>query len=868
MKNLMIIFFLSLASYAFAQSPSWQYLKMGAADDISITFSETDSIGNTLLAGETYSSSIVFEQTNVPLKNTSSDQKSGFIMKAGPDGEYIWHIKFIAKGGSFFGVEDFKLSSDGSIYTLLRVNTNDKTDTLYVGEDDNISIPDGFNETRILLKADKNGKLLWYKNIQTDYFNNKCLLGIDQENLYVTGVIDGDSLLVDNDVLVTKSKSNTLFVISYTKEGNHNWTINNRYMDTRTGGYMEVVSVAPVKDGGIYAAGNYMGVENYFFGDDTTSKTDEKCIYLTQIDPSGKFNWVRTTQTDGISAKLSNISSDGLGNLYFTGLFDGSVLSLGNKSVSGKGSEAELSTVYGKVTSAGGIAWLKALETALPWEDFTHQMFIKPALLNSQIVLAGNFAASQLFSNSHLLLNPMPGTKCPFIASISPLDGNVQWSVMGKDSSSSELTKLNVDHRGNIYGLGTFTKKISFEETEILNNGEANYAYFLIEINKEGKIAYSTSMVQNAMGNGFYPLTISTDFYQGAYVCGTYEGSDIDFSGKSVKPSEFLGFFIAKLSMLSSIEGTVYDSNGNKVEGGYVKAMYRTINQRAPRADSVTIDQNGSYRFDNLGSGLYMLMASVRPAIYPNALPTYYGDKLKWFESTSLILNGENLTNIDFNIIAPVPLNQSSGTNVLGGNVSDDPEFKHTEQNLKSLKSVTGKPKASTGIILVGPPKKSTNEDNIFAGTFTDDFGDYRFNYVPSGRYHIYVDVPGLPHYAVYYVEVDDNESITDMNYFVAEEYIYADPKSSIGTSLDKTHQLTNVLIYPNPASEVLNVYLKSDQSEARVEIYDMNGRMFLSENIHGGEIKKLNTSDANPGIYIIKIISDQGSRISKLIIE
>lgn len=857
-----------MAGYAFAQSPSWQYLKMGAADDISITFSETDSIGNTILAGETYSSSIVFEQTNVPLKSTSSEQKSGFVMKAGPDGNYIWHLKFLTNESSFVGVEDFKLSSDGSIFTLLRINTNEKTDTLYVGEKDLISIPEGFKETMILLKADKNGELLWYKNIQTAYFNNKCLLALDKEDVYISGVVDDDSLMVNNEVIETSSESNTLFVISYTYEGTYNWTLKNRYIDTNSRGYMEVVSVVPFSEGGVYVAGNYMGVENYFFGDDTTSKTDEKCIYLTQIDPSGKFNWVKTTQTDGLSAKLGNMNSDALGNVYFTGLFDGSVLTLGNRSVSGKGSESELSTVYGKIASNGAVAWLKAIETALPWEDYTPQMFIKPALLNAQIVLAGNFTSSQLFESPNLLLNSVPGTKCPFIASISPVDGSVKWSVMGQDLSGSELTKLHVDQRGNIYGLGTFTNKISFNETEILNNGESNYAYFLLEIDKEGKIAYSTSMVQNGMGNGFYPLTISSDFYQGAYVCGTYEGSAIDFCGKPVNPTEYLGFFISKLSMLSSIEGTVYDPNGNKVDGGYVKAMHRTINQRAPRADSVLIDENGSYRFDNLGSGLYMLMASVRPAIYPNALPTYYGDKLKWFESTSIILSGENLTNIDFNIIAPSPLDETSGTNILGGNVSDDPEFKHTEENLKSLKNTTGKPKASTGIILVGPPKKSTNADNIFAGTFTDDFGDYRFNHVPGGRYHIYVDVPGIPHYGVYYVEVTDNENVTDMNYFVAEEYIYADPKSSIGTAIGKTQNLANVLIYPNPASDVLNVYLKSDHSQAKVEIYNMNGRMFLSKKLFGGEIQQLNISDANPGVYVIKVITNQGSKISKLIIE
>jgi hypothetical protein len=60
--------------------------------------------------------------------------------------------------------------------------------------------------------------------------------------------------------------------------------------------------------------------------------------------------------------------------------------------------------------------------------------------------------------------------------------------------------------------------------------------------------------------------------------------------------------------------------------------------------------------------------------------------------------------------------------------------------------------------------------------------------------------------------------------------------------------------VYPNPATEFINVTIKGNNSDAYIKIYSALGTEVLSENIDN--FKKIDVSDFKNNVYIINVYS------------
>lgn len=76
------------------------------------------------------------------------------------------------------------------------------------------------------------------------------------------------------------------------------------------------------------------------------------------------------------------------------------------------------------------------------------------------------------------------------------------------------------------------------------------------------------------------------------------------------------------------------------------------------------------------------------------------------------------------------------------------------------------------------------------------------------------------------------------------------------------------VFIYPNPVlnGDHLTIKLKSNLS-AKVEMYNVTGKLVLSDIISNDDRKYLNTSNLTNGIYMLKISTDDASTSRKVVI-
>jgi hypothetical protein len=69
--------------------------------------------------------------------------------------------------------------------------------------------------------------------------------------------------------------------------------------------------------------------------------------------------------------------------------------------------------------------------------------------------------------------------------------------------------------------------------------------------------------------------------------------------------------------------------------------------------------------------------------------------------------------------------------------------------------------------------------------------------------------------------------------------------------------------IYPNPVSDFL--YIKSDLEIISLKLYDMQGRILMEIN-GGNNMCEIDVRDLIRGTYIVKVITNGGSRTEKIV--
>ena len=101
-------------------------------------------------------------------------------------------------------------------------------------------------------------------------------------------------------------------------------------------------------------------------------------------------------------------------------------------------------------------------------------------------------------------------------------------------------------------------------------------------------------------------------------------------------------------------------------------------------------------------------------------------------------------------------------------------------------------------------------------------------------------------------------------NGMFSHDSIHIEMKNTIG--MDEW-QKANVLLYPNPADEVVHIELPTCTGEVKVNIYDLNGTVVkqVISDIHTMQIP---VGDLPSGQYIIQLHNDQTILQKKIVIR
>lgn len=83
---------------------------------------------------------------------------------------------------------------------------------------------------------------------------------------------------------------------------------------------------------------------------------------------------------------------------------------------------------------------------------------------------------------------------------------------------------------------------------------------------------------------------------------------------------------------------------------------------------------------------------------------------------------------------------------------------------------------------------------------------------------------------------------------------------------IEDFEQVSNIKLYPNPSNSILNITAQNAGTNGTLEIYSIVGKKVLSQKLELSEATKINVSDWDSGLYLVKISSDKGEDTKRFI--
>jgi hypothetical protein len=122
---------------------------------------------------------------------------------------------------------------------------------------------------------------------------------------------------------------------------------------------------------------------------------------------------------------------------------------------------------------------------------------------------------------------------------------------------------------------------------------------------------------------------------------------------------------------------------------------------------------------------------------------------------------------------------------------------------------------------------------------------------------------------------MNSKNSLTTGDFVKSKANIYFDYNYPITTNEAKTlfealsvvnPVLDNIIsIYPNPVKDIVNITIKNNSTIQTIELYDIQGRLLQTQLVNNIS-SELNLSSRANGMYFIKINTDKGSKVEKLV--
>lgn len=257
-----------------------------------------------------------------------------------------------------------------------------------------------------------------------------------------------------------------------------------------------------------------------------------------------------------------------------------------------------------------------------------------------------------------------------------------------------------------------------------------------------------------------------------------------------------------------------------------------------PYFNVFNIDSNGVYYFTLVPEGNYYILAI--PFDSNGYLPTYFGDVLTWQQATLITLG--------------TPSNPYNINLLPAGVMASGPGSASGLINLSRLKS--------TFVDKVNMLLKDDQGEAIGFTRVNED-GSFDFSEMAFGTYYLYPEMPGI---------TSDQIAITLTAEKPHAEVNMTFNGNKITGFSDETDILTGWSVYPNPVDDALTLSIDLKQSSAvQLGIYTLAGQQVyqMQASLTAGRNQvSINPSHLQAGMYLLKVMSNDGIRIVTKVIK
>ena len=258
------------------------------------------------------------------------------------------------------------------------------------------------------------------------------------------------------------------------------------------------------------------------FGSTTlTSKSTQNSLFIAQVDPKGKFSWVTKADVPvGSTIYGEGIAQDALGNSYVTGVTSG-YPTLGSFSLSSSGG----GLFVAKLDPGGKVVWATAVSGGGNGRGIAVNA-------SGESFVVGNHSGQTKFGGAGTLA--AEGSSDFFLAKLDA-KGAFSWAVDGGGNLSDQATGVWLTPTGDVLATGFTSGKAMFGTTWFNGGG------FVARYDAKGKILWISG------GQHLTPSAVAADAGGAGYVTGDFAGK-VTFGTKLLTAGTNRAAFVWKVS--------------------------------------------------------------------------------------------------------------------------------------------------------------------------------------------------------------------------------------------------------------------------------------------------------------------------------
>ena len=853
MKQLLLLILSITISYAGIAQP-WQYEfvnTLGGTDaserPVELIMDEN---GNLLHAGNFSSSSVNIGPNIIDHGFPGGESENAYIASYTSGGMINW-----AKG----------LTGDGSVSIQYLKNAPNNSNYLFgrfmsdsINYDNNLVFSDTAHSKNFLFNLNSDGSINYSKMFKITGTSGNVMaadVSVDNNNnFYFTGDLYGNGLIIPGeDTLSGNSDNNSQMLLGkFNSQGSLEWTFTDQVFNNTYSG-SSVSAFDMDKNSNIITGGILKNDISSAIGNDTLHNIGKTDLLLAKFDNSGTPLWAKNYGTVN-NEEILDVSTDANNNIFILGKFNGDTLSVEGQNLLNDTSGFYAAQYFiGKFNSTGSLQWMKKVGVADSYQD--DQWSIKAD--SSDLYLMSSFVDSTLsFGNYNLKRH---GEHDMLVAKFDG-SGNALWArnfggYQKDDWFDYEMGESTMFLSGNLRG------EMIFGLDTINRNGL--YGYFTAQIDLSG--GNMLDVKADTTSKVTYPSDFDVDNMElgnsGAlYMNGSFSASGIQLDTTTLSYFGGNDVYIAKQARDYAISGMVFDYSEQTVTSGMVYLYKMTSSGPFQVMDSVSINSEAYYTFQNLEYGKYIVKAVPNNNDYPSLMAAYYNDAATW--QNALVINTEKGSNHNANIYLMEDSENTGNANVQGAVTEEITKI------TKSSEEVTGEPVKGVSVILKG--KKKANAD-MYDLVRTNSQGVYEFKNVNTGTYEIVCDYPGMEQTELYEIEVsEDKESYENYDYVMQGDTIFiAESDTATNAENISENNAPQITVYPNPASRYIYVQTEGSLDIQKVSLHSLNGKIVYSE-ANTGNMKRLrlNIEKFEQGIYFLRIQTTSEEIVRRLIVQ